>query len=575
VAALARDVVRRLTELGALAPGANTDTLRPGSLARAGESVRVLLGGVKPTLSGRLYDAVRARHRELWRDHASRLNGELLDRAAGLYTRLVLEAVLQSTEVTDPRVAAAAHEWHRVRSAAPAAKPGTAEGHHHGGGSLPFLDPVPAFDAIQTEQTGRFARGLLLWPRDRVELAGFGGEMDRVMQMPGWTNVWTMPIQNRVDMLATGVSTTVGVRVLGRRQQDVVKASEDIAAVLRTLPGASDVIADPVRGKGYLEVVPDRAGAVRLGVEPGAVNDIVEVALGGRVVTTTVEGRERHPVRVRYARAFREDEESVRGLPVLARTKAGISHVPLAAVADVRVSEGPASIKGENGLARNYVRLNVRGRDATEFVGSARQAVALRVRLPDGVFVEWTGQFEHEARARATLSVAVPAVVGLIFLILWWTYRDLADAALMLLAVPGALAGGMILQWLLGYPLSVAAWVGFIACFGLATSTGIIMLVYLRQAVERAGGLEQMTPERLREVVLDGAVKRLRPKLLTEATTILGLAPLLLATGTGSEVLRPMVVPVLGGLLIADEVIDLFIPVLFFRVRLHRLSPRV
>jgi Cu(I)/Ag(I) efflux system membrane protein CusA/SilA len=190
------------------------------------------------------------------------------------------------------------------------------------------------------------------------------------------------------------------------------------------------------------------------------------------------------------------------------------------------------------------------------------------------VFVEWTGRLEHEARGRRTLQTVVPLVVALIFVILWWTYRDLADAALMLLAVPGALAGGVVLQWLLGHPLSVAAWVGYIACFGMATSTGIIMLVYLRQAVASAGGLEKLTPERLRTAVLDGAAHRLRPKLLTEATTLLGLAPLLLASGPGSEVLRPMVVPVLGGLLIADEVIDLFLPVLFYRVRLRRLGGR-
>jgi Cu(I)/Ag(I) efflux system membrane protein CusA/SilA len=377
-----------------------------------------------------------------------------------------------------------------------------------------------------------------------------------------------MPIQNRVDMLSTGVNTTVGVRVLGRRLDDVVRASEEIAAVLKGVPGAADVIADPVRDKGYLEVFPDRAKAARLGVDAGDVTALVEIALGGRVVTTTVEGRERHPVRVRYGRAFREDEESVRDLPV--RLPAG-THVPLSAVADVRLTEGPASIKGENGLLRNYVRLNVRGRDASQFVAAARQAVAARVALPDGVFVEWTGQFEHEARARQTLTVAVPVVVLLIFLVLWWTYRDLMDALLMLLAVPGAVAGGVLLQWLFGYPLSVTAWVGYIACFGMATSTGIIMLVYLRQAVANAGGVEALTPQRLREVVLDGAAQRLRPKLLTEATTLLGLAPLLLATGTGSEVLRPMVVPVLGGLLIADEVIDLFLPVLFYRVRLARL----
>ncbi len=576
VAAVVRDALRKLADLGAVRPGAELDRLRPGPLARAAGSVAALLGGEEPTLVGTLVEAVRERHRERWRAHMDKLNAELLDRGAGLYTRLVLEVLLAKADIIDPRVRAAVHEWHRVRSAPPGPEKGAPPGehHHHGGGSLPFLEPVPELDAVQAELTQQFARRLLLWPRDRVELAGFGGELDRVMRMPGWTNVWTMPIQNRVDMLATGVNTTVGVRVLGRKLEDVVRASEEVAAVLKTVPGAADVIADPVRGKGYLEVVPDREKMTRLGADPGAVTDLVEIAVGGRVATTTVEGRERHPVRVRYARDFREDEEAVRDLPVLVRSKAGVAHVPLSAVADVRIAEGPAAIKGENGLLRNYVRLNVRGRDAAEFVAAAKQEVAARVRLPDGVFVEWTGQFEHAARARDTLLVAVPTVVALIFLILWWTFRDLADAALMLLAVPGALAGGVVFQWLLGYPLSVASWVGSIACFGMATSTGVVMLVYLRQAVANAGGPEKLTPERLRQAVLDGAAHRLRPKLLTEATTLFGLAPLLLATGTGSEVLRPMVVPVLGGLLIADEVIDLFLPVLFYRVRLRRLRGR-
>ncbi len=246
-------------------------------------------------------------------------------------------------------------------------------------------------------------------------------------------------------------------------------------------------------------------------------------------------------------------------------------YLRLDAVADVRVAEGPASIKGENGLLRNYVRLNVRDRDAIEFVEAAKQAVAARVKLPDGVFCEWTGQFEHRARAGKTLTVAFPLVVLLIFVVLWWTYHDFIDAILMMLAVPGALAGGVLLQWLFGFPFSVAAWVGYIACFGMATSTGVIMLVYLRQAVEYAGGLANLTDEKLREAVLDGAVHRLRPKLLTEATTLISLAPLLLASGTGAEMLRPMVVPVVGGLLIADEVIDLFLPVLFYHVRRRRL----
>jgi Cu(I)/Ag(I) efflux system membrane protein CusA/SilA len=377
-------------------------------------------------------------------------------------------------------------------------------------------------------------------------------------------------------MLSTGVNTTLGVRVLGPKLEDVVQASEAIAAVLKRLPGAADVVADPVRGKGYVEVHSDREKAARYGVSVGDINDLVEIALAGRVVTQTIEGRERHPVRVRYPRPSCEEEAAIGNLLVPLRSPASgggaaaARHVPLSQVADVRVVEGPASIKSENGLLRNYVRLNVRGRNSREFVEEARRLVADRVRLPAGVYLEWTGQFEHEERARNTLLVIFPLVVGLIFLVLYLTYHDLADAVLMLLAVPGAVAGGIFFQWLFGYPFSVTVRVGYIACFGMATATGIIMLVYLREAVARGGGLAHMSLEQLRQAVLDGAVHRLRPKLLTEGTTVLGLAPLLWANGVGAEVIKPMVVPVLGGLLIADEVIDLFLPVLFYWVRRRR-----
>ncbi|MGO9924341.1 MAG: efflux RND transporter permease subunit, partial [Isosphaeraceae bacterium] len=219
---------------------------------------------------------------------------------------------------------------------------------------------------------------------------------------------------------------------------------------------------------------------------------------------------------------------------------------------------------------RNYVRMNVRGRDAADLVAEARQVVAREAKLPDGVFLEWTGQFEHAIRARQTLTVMVPIVVALIFLVLYLTYHDLADAALMMLAVPGAIAGGLFFQWLLGLKLSVTVWVGYIACFGMATSTGIIMLVYLREAVAKAGGLEQIDLGGLRQAVMNGAVHRLRPKLLTEGTVVIGLAPMLWASGVASEIIRPMAAPVLGGILVADEVIDLFLPVLFYWVRRRR-----
>jgi copper/silver efflux system protein len=381
-------------------------------------------------------------------------------------------------------------------------------------------------------------------------------------------------------MLATGVNTPIGIRVLGRNLDDVIRGSQEVARVVKPLAGAVDVVADPIRGKPSIEIRLDRARAARLGVKAGDVNDLIEIALGGKIVTATVEGRERHPVVVRYGRAWREDEESIRNLPVTARGTAqgpGAPSsmresrlIPLSEIADVAVVEGPASIKSENGLLRTYVRVNVRDRDAADLVAEAKLAVATEAKLPDGVFVEWTGQFEHAARARKTLILVVPVVIAMIFLVLYLTYHDLADAVLMLLAVPGAIAGGLFFQSVLGLKLSVTVWVGYIACFGMATSTGIIMLVYLREAVSKAGGLERISLAELRAAVLNGAVHRLRPKLLTEGTVVIGLAPMLWASGVGSEIIRPMAAPVLGGILVADEVIDLFLPVLFYWVRRRR-----
>jgi Cu(I)/Ag(I) efflux system membrane protein CusA/SilA len=255
--------------------------------------------------------------------------------------------------------------------------------------------------------------------------------------------------------------------------------------------------------------------------------------------------------------------------------------VPLSEVADVRIVEGPPMLKSENGQLVNYVTLNVRGRDMVGFVDEARRVVAEKVQLPEGVHVEWSGEFEHQVRAARTLRIVFPIVILVIFLILYLTYHDLADAGLMMLAVPEALAGGAFFQFLFpklvhGWsapPLdfSVAVWVGYIACFGMATETGIIMLVYLREAIDKRGGLEKIgSLAELRQAVIEGAVHRLRPKLLTEGVAIIALAPMLWATGVGAEVIAPMAVPVLGGLLISDEVVDIFLPVRFYWVRRAR-----
>ncbi len=512
-----------------------------------------------------------------WRDHARSLDAELVERGAALFTRVAIEATLARADVLKPALRAYVSDLQQSRTAPPVPA-------HHGANeanqgmsrnaAMPLgLAPQPELDEVQEALARSFGRRLVLWRKRRDELIGFGGDLDRAVPMPGWTNVWTMPIQNRVDMLATGVNTALGVRVMGRNLDEVVAVSGRIAAALKTVPGAADVVADPVRGKGVIEVRADRERAARLGVTVGEINAVVESALGGTVATTVVTGRERMPIRVRYNRSHRVDEGSVRDLLVrsLPPGAAGPARlIPLSDVADVRVLDGPATIKGENGLPRNYVRLNVRGRGVSDFVVEARRVVNDRVALPEGCFVEWTGQFEHEQRASRTLAFVLPVVLVLIFGILYWTYRDLADACLMMLAVPGAIAGGVVCQWLFGARFSVTVWVGYIACFGMATATGVIMLVYLRAALKQAGGVEGVDAEGLRKAVLDGAAHRLRPKLLTEATIILGLAPMLWATGVGAEVIRPMTAPVLGGILVADEVIDLFLPVLFYRVRRRR-----
>jgi copper/silver efflux system protein len=428
--------------------------------------------------------------------------------------------------------------------------------------------------ALRAELDPPLSRRLLLWKKTKADLVK---EMDSSVQMPGWGNIWTQPIINRIDMLATGVRTMIGVKVFGNDLDEIQKVSDQVAAVLRRVPGAVDVVPDQIIGKGCLEITIDRQKAARYGVNVGDIQDVVEVALGGKAITSTVEGRERFPVRIRYARAWRDDEEQVKNLLVSAADGAALGapakplQVPLSMVADVRIINGPAMIKSENGMLRSYVQLNVRDRDIVGFVEEAERAVDRKVKLPQGMYLEWSGQFEHQVRAKKTLQVVFPAVILLIFIVLYLTYNDLMDAALMMMAVPEALVGGVFFLWLFGYNFSVAVWVGFIACFGMATETGIIMLVYLREAIGQRGGLEKIgSLAELRQAVITGAVHRLRPKLLTEGVAIVALAPMLWASGVGHEVISAMAAPVLGGLLVSDEVVDIFIPVRFYWVRRRR-----
>ena len=562
--------------------------------------IGTVFGLERSTSESRVLTLVQREHRRQWQRHVFDLDRTLHQRSAPTWLRLVANECFSMGLYIDDALVERYSQIMTTRNTSLQSHDNEA---HHGLPSLsvlPLIDPHPRFDFICRQLSDEFSRSLLVWQHDAASLSLVGGEMDQALQMPGWTNVWTRPIQNRVDMLATGVNAEVGVRVLGRDLNDVVRVSEEIAMVLKDISGAADVVADPIRGKGLIQVTPNLTQAAQLGVSLPDLQAVLDTALSGRIVDHILDGRERIAVRLQTSSPdVEQDEESLKYYPVPCRKNvtdptltnvpnksfsnqrsisggnrsmdlSNSTTVPLGAVADIQVTEGPATIKSENGWLRNYVRLNVHERSPFEFVDEARRGVAKRVQLPSGVFVEWTGQFEHVERTRRTLILLIPSVLLIIFAMLYATYWDWTDAALMLLSAPGALAGGLICQWILGYKFSVAVGVGYIACFGMAAATGIVMLVYLREAVDLAGGLERMTLLELKQAVLNGAVHRLRPKLLTEATTILGLAPMLWSDGIGAEVIRPMAAPVLGGILIADEVIDLLLPVLFYRIRRRR-----
>ncbi|MDX9973672.1 MAG: efflux RND transporter permease subunit [FCB group bacterium] len=538
-----RDALARLERDKQLAVASSAVLAPPDTrLERIETAVREIAGLDRPDFEKATADDLWEYRDERTREWVKETNQQLFDPAMGVFA----DALLQEAQYAAGMV----EKWH--------------------GDRLPR--------DITTASLGEEIGGdTFLWAKTKQDLVQ---ELDTHVRQVGWANIWTQPIINRVDMLATGVRTQLAVKVFGHDQNEIQRVSNEVAEVLRGIEGAVDVVADQTVGKGYIEIHVDRDRAARYGINVGDIQDIVEVALGGVPITTTVEGRERYPVRLRYARDYRADEQAIENILVspggMEGAPAAEGGMPNAAVylrdvADVTVVEGPVMIKSENGLLRSYVQLNVRDRDIVGFVEEAQRAVTAKLRLPEGTFLEWTGQFEHQVRAKRTLRIVFPAVLLLIFVILYMTYHDFAHAALMMLAIPGALAGGVLFQTLFGYNFSVAVWVGYIACFGMATETGIIMLVYLRDAIAEQGGLEGIgSVEELKETVMRGAVHRLRPKLLTEATAIVGLAPMLWARGVGAEIIAPMAAPVLGGLLVADEVIDIFLPVLFYQVEARR-----
>jgi Cu(I)/Ag(I) efflux system membrane protein CusA/SilA len=365
----------------------------------------------------------------------------------------------------------------------------------------------------------------------------------------------------------------VGVKIFGTDLRVLEELARNVADAVRRVPGASNVYPEQVTSGQYLNIDVDRAAAARYGIGVRAIQQVVETAIGETTLTTTIEGRERFPVRVRYAPEYRTDAQALGRVLVVSPNG---TQIPLAQLATIAHARGPAMISAENGLLLATVLMNVQGRDVGGFVQEARATVASEVSLPAGYYVGWSGRWENQERARARLQIVLPLVLLVIFVLLYFTYHSIVEAAHVLLAVPFALTGGVYLLWLLGYNFSVAVWVGFIALFGTAVQTGVVMVIYLEEAVERKrrelGGT--LTRAALREGVMEGALLRLRPKVMTVSTVVAGLLPIMWSTRAGAEVMKPLAAPVLGGMVSSLLHVLIVTPVIFFWIRERRLGLR-
>jgi Cu(I)/Ag(I) efflux system membrane protein CusA/SilA len=395
-------------------------------------------------------------------------------------------------------------------------------------------------------------------------------ELDRALQFPGISNAWTMPIKARIDMLSTGIRTPIGIKVFGKDLVEMERLAKQIESVVKAVPGTTSAFAERITGGSYLVVDPDREQLARYGLAVGDLQEVIGTALGGEMVTTTVEGRERFGVSVRYPRELRANPQQIER-EVLVPTMDG-AMVPLGQVARVSVERGTPGIRTENALLSAYIYVDIRERDIGSYVADARRAVAEQVKFPPGYYVTWSGQFEYMERAIAKMKIVVPVTLLTIFLLLYLNFRRVTETLIVMLSVPFALVGGVWLMWWLGYNLSVAVAVGFIALAGVAAETGVVMLIYLDhawQAVQarcRAVG-RAPTASDLYAAVMEGAVERVRPKMMTVVAIMAGLLPIMWGSGTGSEVMSRIAAPMVGGMVSSTVLTLVVIPALYALVK--------
>ena len=410
---------------------------------------------------------------------------------------------------------------------------------------------------------------ILLKPREQwregMTMEKLKHELNQLIQIPGLTNAWVMPIKNRIDMLATGIKTPVGIKVAGPDLDEIQEVGKEIEKVLKEVPGTVSVYSERVADGRYVTVDIDRIAAARFALNIADIQEVVRTALGGMSVGMSVEGLERYPINIRYPRDVRDSLEKLRNLPVI--TPAG-AHIPLAEVAEIRIDDGPGLIKTENARLNGWIYIDIEGRDLGSYVNDAQQAVADKVELPAGYSITWTGQYEFMLRAIERLTTVVPITLAIIVLLLYLNFRNMIEVLIIMGTLPLALVGGFWLLYWLGYNMSVAVGVGFIALAGVAVEIGVIMLVYLNQAfdkhrnkVEQAGQI--LTVQEVKAAVIDGALLRVRPIMMTVATIIAGLLPIMLGSGTGSEFMRRIAAPMVGGMVSATVLTLVVIPAVF------------
>ena len=398
-------------------------------------------------------------------------------------------------------------------------------------------------------------------------------EMNAALTIPGLSNLWVQPIRNRIDMLSTGIKSPVGIKIAGPDLKVIERIGEQVEATVKAVPGTRSAYAERVRGGRYVEVRIDRVRAARFGLSLADVQQVVALAIGGENVGETVEGLQRFPINLRYPRELRDSVDKLQVLPIV--TAAGAT-TTLGAVADLVVTDGPPQLRSENARLNGWVYVDISGRDLGRYVAQAQKLVSQRVNLPPGYTITWSGQFEYLERAAKKLQLVVPFTLVIIFVLLYLTFRSFASAALIMGTLPFALVGGFWLLFLLGYNLSIASAIGFIALAGVAAEFGVIMLIYLDHAIAKRRTADQFhTLADLIEAIEEGAVLRVRPKAMTVAVIIAGLLPIMFGGGTGSEVMRRIAAPMVGGMITAPMLSMLVLPAAYLLIHRRALAKTV